>query len=1301
MHNRNCYLVLLKDNDINSLLSSIDNEKTHSLEALIHRTVGTAIRYNGELEVLDREASENTAPTLNPAPDPLPEKPVLAPTERAEAALVQYSSAASVQNMDISQLNETISQSGSGSSLVLNENLYDAVTLATAPGDTVVTLLGGETGNSGGTSTLALGDEATTAPQNVNIYVNLDDEWVCIGTLPFRVDTRSSWGMTWYIPTIETNEIVNLVNAFLGTNMNKNDFTMRYAASANPNDWFMVGTGSNNTTTFGTDHYSESSAKAAKYVQIIQKNGEALKFYTVTYRYWDGSSGKEFVRENAQLVLPAGRDWLADGIQYSGGQTVTITKATTFTEQRELVPCTVTLRYADGTETPLTLMQGTSYQLPTVAGGWLAGDTAYTGGQHVTILGNTVFQEAHKVTLRNADGSVTTDYILPGEIYTLPGLATGRWSVGGVLYSGGQQITVNSSLNIAYVAPIKISYTLGFPTVSGVTVSTAERPAILGAAGSGTAITDNYDVGASAVIRNVTNPSVKGKVDGNGTNLSRMIHFRGWRVGNSNTILSPNTTLTAEELAMYATSGTLSLTGVWESKAVQTASFFIRYDSVAVDTNGNVTNQDSNKYTPEIFASYVGGADVLEDKLNVSQLNTKYNIADVSQDNSVTADRGIRALYGEKSSGLWLYSFPTDDYVFSELVQYANNRMLSVDGTTVKAEDLNDQEYSIRWYVFKCQDDAWHIDGRLVKKESQIKVSKEFFGADDTIRAAENGFYIVAENGTYNNAGVFTPHNYRNEAFKQHVLVTATHASDIPQTLKNQYPNATIHVFDSTADFVEGEAFQWLITGVEFGEHWRITEYPVDVSGNMYYAEYSVYDTDGETSAVAEFGTAAAVIGKTFAMDEDPDQGQLVDFRNYYYPSESILIKKEDADTGRPIGNAVFELWQERGGERNQLKFSYDSATRQYRYDNDGTITRIGTGDQGYTTITTVGFSYSYGPVIVKEVISPTGYAAAPNVTLEDRGETVAITEMVYENGVAVPEAEWADFAEVYTDGSVLIVKNHSTALTTVTANKVWADDTKADSVTLVLQANDTTATNLFPGLPNVRAELNAANGWQYTWTDLPTYANGEPVIWSVKEILVGNETTTADGVSFANWTVTYSPPTRTDSDEDGITDHWSYTVTNSVRRAQLYVVKSGGDGTALRDAAFELVEVDSSGNPVPGAVIRTGVTDSGGLLRFDNLKYATRYRLVETRPPGGYEGYTTPAYLTMAPNGAVTVEDHSHVTAGNNPYMVHVVNYRPLPLPTTGGCGTMWFTALGTALMAVALSGLSRKRKQGRDSTG
>lgn len=836
----------------------------------------------------------------------------------------------------------------------------------------------------------------------------------------------------------------------------------------------------------------------------------------------------------------------------------------------------------------------------------------------------------YTVTYNYPDGNTSSVIVRSGTTVTLP---TGNyeWSNGNNTYAAGETVTITetttfTSTLLGPITFININYNVNFPNVNGVTVSTAPTMAGL----STTSVTDGYSEGLSATIRNVSQQSVAGKVNNNSTGLSRVIQFKGWKVGNSDVIIQPNTTLVWEELLQYASGASINLTAIWDYAAVQTATFFIRFDSVAVDTNGNITGQDSNKYTNELFSAYVGGIDT---SLSASQLHNLYHIADSTSDNSYGADQEIRALYGERLEGVWLSAFPTDDYIFESLVQYANTGYLSVGGVPVKAEDLNDREYAIRWYVFKAQDDAWHIDGKLVKKEGLIHVYKTFAGNKELISEAKTDFYIDATDIT---AGTNTVLNLENSTF-----------------------------YDSATD-----TYMWEISNVDYGELWEITEHPhlfEDPSVDFgVYSEYTVMDAHGDQS-VTGTGTSLTVSGMTYALDEGTNEVLRAEFTNIYNKSNSIVIKKQDALTGVSIGGATFRLLQ----DGKPLKFNYNSEKDSYEYaPENGTHTVLSGTANGYFEISIQDFSYDLGNITVQEVAAPTGYSPIGDIEIgyTDDQNTIGIisgnSEMIkYVNGI-------------------LIVGN-STDVLSVTAKKKWdCPENEWQPVTVQLLANGNLVTTVIAGV-EPQVVLNADNNWQYTWTNLPVYVNGAKIEWSIKETSIGTESAKADG-SFVNWLASYEIPIQS-TGEDG-NPHITLTVTNTTKRVMLRLTKTNLWKTEqLTGAAFLLEAVDADGNVIPTEVVKNATTGDAGTLIFDNLKCGVRYRLTEQRPPDGYLQINEYIYFTINEDGSVTVEQNYYAESGSTAYNIIVRNAEALPLPESGGIGTDMFYAFGLALIVLA----------------
>jgi len=852
----------------------------------------------------------------------------------------------------------------------------------------------------------------------------------------------------------------------------------------------------------------------------------------------------------------------------------------------------------------------------------------------------------YTVTLEFPDNTEEIYYVRAGDTIKLPDMYA--WQVDGREYAGGSEVEIQAQTTFTARetnGKFYMVYNVNFPaSVSGVSFTT--RPTMQGMAE--TTATDIFDEGNGTRIRNVSQQEVTGRVTSNNYGLNRVVRFAGWQIEGTDIILSPNSAVSWEELKAYAGTGNwLSLVGVWEYRAQQTVSFYIRYDSVAVDKEGNITNQDSNLYTPELHAAFVGGEDAGD--LSVSALNNLYAIADTTADNSYGADQEIRALYGN-NSGIWLTSFPRDEDVFEQLKNYATN--LEVEGETVSVSDLNPNGYAIRWYVFKCQDDAWHIDGKLVKKQGFLNVTKHFAGNHEAIAAAQEGFYMEA----YDDDG---DHDW---------YLYITEPEVVPGDGNVMLPTS-----------VSGNTYTWHMGEVEYDELWTITEFPGEtIWDNMVcHSSYRVIDGYNNQNQSGD-GTEVQVHGVTYATDMGDAQALRVEFTNIYHTTDSIIIKKEDAATSNPLDGAVFTLAQ--NGE--VLKFSYDPDADRYIYDEYGSVTEL-TGN-GYYELVIEGFSYENGPVEVREIRAPDGYTPVESIWLGENEdgeiEILSATDMAsYENGL-------------------LVIKN-STDSTFVSVSKQWlCPGEEWQDVTVMLLANGQPVTALIPGVePTV--VLSAGNGYTHVWQDLPEYANGQLIVWSVREIQIGNEPCLADH-SFVNWLVDYN--VQSVFDEFGDQIGTSVTVTNDTRRTLLRLVKTNmGGGLRLEGATFVLEHLLDNGSVDGSFIVRTGTTAEDGTITFDNLKYG-RYRLTEIEAPDGYVDLNTPIYLTIEQDGTVIVEPHNYAEAGSTAFSIVVKNQPENPLPETGGIGTGLHIALGLALMLMSLGGiLFRHRRKGGYPSG
>lgn len=885
------------------------------------------------------------------------------------------------------------------------------------------------------------------------------------------------------------------------------------------------------------------------------------------------------------------------------------------------------------------------------------------------------------VTFRHLDGSTSTQQVLQGDQLTLPG---GYWSdEAGTAYTGGSAVTINGDATFIQTSgpPLTVTYTVNWATPSGLNAP-ATIPNIVGAS--------SYTVAAdgSHMVSRVSGRTVTCAFT-NVTNRYGSVYFAGWQTETGEIIL-PDAQLTWDELKLYDADndGVTSLTGLWKYHMLQSVNFFVKLNSA--HSSGET---GSEYYTPVIFTTYVGGIDSEigsgASSGYVDALNEKYAVEMTSDTTYLANDRLIRAMFGSDTAP-WLAELPHDNDIFQQLKAYVQDGgQLSVPNeagefVTVDVNDLNEYGYAIRWYAFKaCSDGGnvydWHVDGVLVRKEGRVHTTKTFSGNETLIHQARDGFFIHAVNEAQDTRYIMTitdPTDDERAAILDRLGLSASQITGWLTPIDDGDGN------DNT--------LLWEFRDVEYDEAWVITEYPPQVAESADYAEWVVVDSSASNQSASGIGGTVEIRGVTHATDLEDPEWLRAEFNNIYFRGNSLMLKKEDAATGQALSGARFQLYQ---GD-TLMTFDYDAETGLYIFDSHGSGSIDTLVCDGYTNLSTSGFAYDMGDITVREVTAPEGYGAVGDVTIGYTQDT---------DGDGVPDStigitNSADSGAYARYDSGLLVIRNSSAPTRVTAVKRWnCADSEREDVVMQLLANgsaNTAAAILQSSGQSATVTLTAVDGWVYTWYDLPVYANGAPVTWTIRELRVGSENCKSD-YSFPNWIVTY----RSQTTADGLV----LTAENTPKRPMLYLDKWDMTGRQrLAGAIFSLIPVDDDGVPLSGAVSKTAVTGTDGSLRFDNLRHNTRYRLTELQAPEGYIPYDTPAYLTLGEDGRVTVEAHGYVSAAATAFHISVVNRSADSLPDTGGSGLNGYYAAGAALALSALcAAILSRRRRGEGANG
>lgn len=111
----------------------------------------------------------------------------------------------------------------------------------------------------------------------------------------------------------------------------------------------------------------------------------------------------------------------------------------------------------------------------------------------------------------------------------------------------------------------------------------------------------------------------------------------------------------------------------------------------------------------------------------------------------------------------------------------------------------------------------------------------------------------------------------------------------------------------------------------------------------------------------------------------------------------------------------------------------------------------------------------------------------------------------------AIGEVEVTDYTTEIDEYD--IINTHTPETTSVSGQKVWDDANNQDgkrpeSIKVRLLANGTEVAT---------KDVTAADNWAYNFTDLPKYANGEEIVYTVTEDAVADYTTAIDGTTITN----------------------------------------------------------------------------------------------------------------------------------------------------------------------------------------
>ena len=918
-------------------------------------------------------------------------------------------------------------------------------------------------------------------------------------------------------------------------------------------------------------------------------------------------------------------------------------------------------------------------------------------------------------------------------------IANGESIPGGVFTEGGSAITytfVNVTEDIILkpvqlLDSINVTYDINpYGTASGIS------PTIQG----NSAFVDLYTGGDYVIIAPDTERYTLVE-----SNAMRTAMFEGWKIDGTEKVMRAGSVLKAEELSQYGTSVTLK--AVWSIHRLNhTVSFYVNLELQVADFNNSTNPTPNENYTDPLFGTEV----VIQDcplcdegrEFVGTEAHGDAGIVIQAKDAAATADvdADIRKLYPsttaaymEKDRSFALETFPDDEtmmaqirkiqerYIaeykasgFATVEEYrANNKKIICSQTPggelecIPVDDLNTNNYTIRWYVFKySESNGWHVDGVLVKKRAQLTITKTFYGNDDAVNAVKNGYdykvngetkhqdpYFIKvlgvneqnpkkDDGSFNMDG--RPTLYKLSLKPEADVTDDTQTAQIEQGYREHDPQTDTYtwVVNLTADWVA-----WV----------EEENYTYDQNGVITLSEYLSYNFAEDsynrprTNYIAANGVQLAV--KAHGVDQPHNTFETVSLYNTYLPSAAVPISKVD-DTGKPLAGVSFTLEGSNQTGPISAQIWRDKATGEYHYlpiasdkeeSNWEVVQHITVDESGYALVyglqdEDLGYSFKLIETTTPEGYSSIGIPIEFTIEEADSGDDTAGSEGVGKNFKIILKNQNELSGMVSTPGNTGIRITNTSQLMSVTAVKEWQDETNK-KVTLQLMLNDTPIPGKvvdLDGTADTPAE-DVTDGyesedWTVTWENLPAYVGGARAKYTVREIKIGDAAWSEDfRDGYDNYIVDYDRPSY--SPETGVPTSATLRVKNrSVVEVAFKKVNHANE--ALAGAKFQLYE-DQGYTQLIGEAI----SDDAGEFSFGKLPVGVYY-MKEIEAPEGYlendKDYVIEVTLngkTITENGKplpAAIQNHP-VTVSLNVQKVHRVNGEEIPLGGAAFRVLMW----------------------------